>query len=136
MTITIRDHALVSAAGWSTAFAAGRYLEFTFPSYVPVGSEVLSATFRHSYRSLDGTGTTCYFVEVYEGAVMIAGHGSAITPVSCNGTASYVSDAIELPEINTVSRANSLSIRVYYRNSSGAQTQTYRAMLGVDYYLP
>ena len=133
VTITIRDPSLVSASGWPTSFAADRFLQFTFPAYVPNGAVVSGATFRHSYRSLDGAGTTCFYFEVYEGANLIGAHGSTNSPISCNATAGYVFDAIDLPEVDSVARANAVTIKVYYRNSVGAQSQTYLATLGTNY---
>ena len=136
VTITVRDHSMISGSGWGIAFATDRYLGFSFPSYVAAGSVVSGGTFHLSYRSLDSAGTTCYYVEVYEGASLVATHGSAGAPVSCNSGAGYVADNVALPEIDSVARANSLTIRVYMRDSAGARSQINLATLTVDYYLP
>ncbi len=136
VTITVSDHSLVSVTGWLTTFAADRYLAFSFPAYVPDGSAVQGATFNHAYRSLAGSGTTCYYIEVYEGVTLIAAHGDAGTPLGCNATGSYATDSIALPEVNSAQRANAVTVRVHYRNSAAAQTQTYLATVGIDYYLP
>ena len=85
-TVTIRSTtaAYVSSSDWSTSFDSARYLDLTFPAYVAPGSDVTGATFHHAYRS-DTTGdTTCYYFQVFSGATLLATHGSAASPVSCN----------------------------------------------------
>ena len=134
VTITVNSTAYVSAAAWTTSFDAARYLGFSFPAYLPAGATVDGATFRHSYRSYT-TGTTCYYIEVYEGATLIGAHGSAGAPISCNSGTSYVTDTVALPEINTVARANSAKIRLYVRNSATGRSEHSLATLGVTYWL-
>ena len=136
VTISVRDFGLVPANGWPVAFSASRYLDYTFPAYVAAGSVVTGATFSHTYRSLDGAGTTCIYLEVYASGVLLASHGSAGAPLSCNSGSGYVTDAVSLPEIDTVAKANAVTVRVYMRNSAGARTQTSLAQLGVSSYLP
>jgi VCBS repeat-containing protein len=136
VTITIRDHALISGSGWDTSFSASRYVEFSFPPYVAAGSTVTDATFHFAYRSLDAAGTECYYVEVYRNAALLGTHGSPAAPISCNGTASYVTDDLSLPEVDRVARANRLTVRVYMSDSAGAQSQINLAKLTVNYYLP
>jgi hypothetical protein len=133
VTITISTNAYVSASAWPTSFIASRYLDLTFPGYVPAGSAVEGGTFRHTYRS-NATGTTCYYFEVWAGGTLIGTHGSSSAPVSC-ATTSFVTDSISLPEINTPARANALTIRLFVRNSAGGQSQHATANLGVTYYL-
>ena len=136
VTLTVRDHSLISGSGWDSSFSSGRYLGFTFPSYVPVGSVVTDVSFHFSYRSLDAAGTSCYYVEVYEGATLLATHGSPSSPVSCNSGGSYAVDVIALPEVDTAAEANALTVRVYMRDSAGARSQINLATLRSDYYLP
>ncbi len=136
VTIVVRDHALISTSGWGTSFDAARYLELDYPRYVPVGAMVGGATVHFGYRSLDGAGTTCYYVEVYADGLLAGTHGSPGSPVSCNSAGAYVTDDISLPEIDTVAEANDVSVRVFMANSAGARAQIERATLGVDWYLP
>ena len=123
--------AYTSSSGWSTSFDSSRYLTLTFPAYVPAGSVVTSATFRHEYRSAAAGDTTCYYFEVYSGAALLATHGSAGSPVSCNSATSYASDAVALPEVDTVGEANSVSIKLFVRNSGGRASQHRIATLGI-----
>ena len=123
VTIVVRDHALISASGWPTAFSPTSYLDLAFPAYVPSGAVVSGATFNFAYRSLDGTGTTCMYVEVYSAGALIGAHGSAGAPASCNATGDYIEATIALPEINSVA-------------SAGARSQINLATLAVDWYLP
>ena len=133
--ISVSDGAYVSSSDWSTSFDSSRYLDLRFPAYVPTGSVVTGGTFRHSYRSATGGDTTCYYFEVYNGATLIATHGSAGSPVSCNATTSYVTDVISLPEVDTVTEANALTIRLYVKNSGGRKSVHQLATLGVNYSL-
>ena len=135
VTITIASTAYVSSSGWSTTFDSSRYLKLTFPAYVPAGSVVTSATFRHEYRSETAGDTTCYYFEVYDGATLLATHGSAGSPISCNATTSYASDAFVLPEVNTAAKADNVSIKLYVRNSGGRSSQHKTATLGINYSL-
>ena len=129
--ITVSDGAYISSSGWSSSFVGSRYLDLTFPAYVAAGSLVTGATFRHDYRSATAGDTTCYYFEVYSGATLLATHGSAGAPVSCNSTSSYVSDAIALPEVDTVAEANLLTVRLYVKNSGGRQSAHRTADLGI-----
>jgi hypothetical protein len=123
-----------SAAAWPTSFGASRYLRVSFPSYVPSGAPVGDVTFRHSYRSTT-LGTTCFYFEVYAQGGLIGTHGSSGSPVSCNGsTSNYVTDAVQLPEVDSAAKADDLSIRLYVRNSSGLSTSQHDlAELRIDY---
>jgi VCBS repeat-containing protein len=133
VTITITTNAYVSSSGWSTSFSASRYLDWTFPGYVPAGSVVEGGTFRHTYRSYSG-GTTCYYFEVWSGGTLIGTHGSSSSPVSC-ATTSYVTDIVPLPEINTAARANAVTVRLFVRNSASGQSEHATGNLGITYYL-
>ncbi len=131
VAIDVTSSAYTSSSGWSTSFDSSRYLMLTFPAYVSAGSTVTSATFRHEYRSATAGDTTCYYFEVYSGAALLATHGSAGSPVSCNATTSYASDAVALPEVDTVTEANSVSIKLFVRNSGGRASQHRIATLGI-----
>jgi hypothetical protein len=123
-----------SAANWTTSFSASRYLKLTFPAYVPSGAPVNGVTFVQSYRSAT-LGATCTYFEVYSGASLIGTHGSAGSPLSCNSsTSSYVTDTVALPEVNTAAIANSVTVKMYVRNSSGlSASQHDRAELQITY---
>jgi hypothetical protein len=134
VTITITTSAFVSGSGWPATFDASRYLRLTFPAYVPAGSTVTGATFTHTYRSDTPGDTTCYYFEVYLGATLLATHGSAGSPVSCNGTTSWTTDVIALPEIDSVAKADGMTVVLYVENSGGRRSQHKAAILAVDYY--
>jgi autotransporter-associated beta strand protein/VCBS repeat-containing protein len=133
VTINVTSTAYLSSSDWPTAFDGNRYLSLTFPSYVPDGSEVTGATFRHSYRSETAGDTTCYFFEVYNGATLLGTHGSAGTPTSCNATSSFATDTVALPEIASVADANAVTIVLYVWNSGGHSSLHELATLRVDY---
>ncbi len=133
VTITVGSTAYISDSGWATAFSAARHLDLAFPPYVPAGSVVAGATFHHTYRSAAG-GTTCYYLEVYSGATLIGTHGSAGSPVSCASSA-WQTDDVALPEVNDVTSANTVTIRLYVRNSAGGRSEHRSAILDLDYSL-
>ena len=135
VTIEIASTAYASSSGWSTSFSAGRYLRLRFPAYVPAGSTVSGATFTHTYRSETAGDTTCYYVEVYGGATLLATHGSPASPVSCSSSASWTTDTVPLPEVDTVTRANDLRLVLYVRNSGGRRSLHQLATVGVDWSL-
>jgi hypothetical protein len=81
-------------------------------------------------------GTTCFYFEVYSGSNLIGTHGSPASPVSCNSSPlSYVTDTVSLPEVSSAALANSVSIKLYLRNSAalGGASQHDLAELRVTY---
>ena len=136
VSIVVRDHSMISAAGWPTTFSPASYLVLAFPAYVPSGAIVSGATFHFSYRSLDAAGATCLYIELYSAGVLIGSHGSAVAPASCNSTTAYVEAAITLSEVNSVAVANDLTVRVYMSNSAGARSQVNLGSLALDWDLP
>jgi hypothetical protein len=132
ITVNASDGAFVSSSGWSTSFDTARYLALTFPAYVPEGSAINGATFRHEYRSAQTGDTTCIYFEVYSGPTLLASHGSAGAPVSCNALAGYAFDAVALPELDTVTEANTVTIKLFVSNSGGRASQHRTATLGVE----
>jgi hypothetical protein len=128
--------AYTTQSSWATAFSASRYLKLTFPSYVPAGATVSGATFTNSYK-LTATASgrsACYYIEVYSGATLIGTHGSTGAPISCNSTASYVTDPVSLPEINTPARANGAIVKMYYWVTGSVVTTSHDwAQLAINY---
>jgi hypothetical protein len=128
---------LTSGSGWDTTFNTSNYLKLTFPTYVPSGATAISATFKHAYKSNTSGTDTCWYFEVYDGATLIGTHGSTSAPVSCNSTSSFVTDTVSIPEVNTVSKANNVVIRVYAKNdATGAgnrKSQHDLATVKIDY---
>jgi hypothetical protein len=118
---------LDAGGNWSNTFQTSRYLQVTFPAYVPSGATVSSATLRHAYRPAAAGNTACWYAEAYSGGSLIATYGSSATPVGCNSSATtYTTDSLPLPEVNTAARANDLTIRLYFRgsaNGNGRRTQ-------------
>ena len=130
-----------SNAGWLTSFDADRQLSFAAPAYVPIGAVatgdvVTGETFNHRHRSATPGTTTCCHLEIYGGVTLLAAHGSAVSPASCNSASEYKLDSFSLPEIDSAARANSVVVRLYLRNSGGGRSQHDPATLGLTYYLP
>jgi hypothetical protein len=102
------------AAGWPTAFALARYVRFSFPSYVPAGSEVQTVMLHHAYRPQSSGVNTCYYVEVYSTAnVLLGTHGSQATPY-CNSAGTNAQDDISLPELTGTGMPD-FYLRFYWR---------------------
>ena len=114
--------AYTSASPWDTTFSGSKFLKLAFPTYVPSGATGVSATLKHAFRSERSGATTCYYLETYNGNTLIGTHFSSASP-SCNGTTSFVTDTISLPEVDTVAEANNLSVRIYARNNAGGTGQ-------------
>jgi autotransporter-associated beta strand protein len=129
--IDVVSTAFAPSSDWSTIFDPTRYLAFTFPAYVPPGSIVTGATFRHEYRSAIAGDTTCYYFEVWSDGVLLATHGSAGSPVSCNASGAFASDAIDLSEVDTFDKANTLTIKLFVKNSGGRGSLHRTATLGI-----
>jgi hypothetical protein len=118
---------------WPTAVSATRYMDLTFPAYVPAGSTVGTVSFTYSYRSANSGDQMCWGFQVYNGATLIGTHGTSGSPVSCNNTTSFVTDVTPLPEVDTVAEANNVMIRIYKVSSGGRRSLTDYAGLTVNY---
>jgi hypothetical protein len=131
---TAGDGQAYTTSGWGTSFNTGRLLTLTFPGYVPAGSTITSASFIHSYKPVTTGDNACWYFEVYNGATLIGTHGSAASPVSCNSTASYVTDTVSVPEVDTVAEANAAVVKVYMKISTNkGKTLHDRATLTINY---
>jgi hypothetical protein len=109
---------LVSAAGWDIAFNTSKYLKLSYPAYVPTGASSISGSFTHSYRAMTSGTTTCYYFEVYSGTTLLATHGSAASPVSCNSSnTTFVTQTTPLPEVDTIAEGNNVVIKLYANDS-------------------
>jgi hypothetical protein len=116
--------ALQAVGNWANTFQATRYLQAKFPAYVPGGAMVTGATLRHAYRSVTAGNTACWYAEVYSGGSLIATYGSAATPVGCNSSSSaWATDSLSMPAVNSVARANDLTVRLYFRGSANGNNR-------------
>lgn len=134
-SLAASDAAFYTSTGnWATTFAASRYLKLTFPSYVPSAAAVQSVAFKHSYRSANNGANVCYYFEVYSGATLIATHGSAATPVSCNSSNTVPkTDTVPLPAVTTAAAANALSVHLYVNRSTAGKSRHDLAELAITY---
>jgi hypothetical protein len=118
---------------WSNAFSATRYIDYTFPAYVPGGGTVTTASLDHSYRSATSGDNTCWYFEVYNNTTLIGSHGSSGASISCNAATSYLSENVAMPEINTPGKANNVRVRIYMRNTGSRRSQQDLVRLNVTY---
>ena len=125
----------VSASTWPTAFSSSRYLQLTFPAYVPSGATVSGGSFVHRFRRSGGGGggSACWYLQVLQGTTVVGTHGSAASPISCTSGNSYSTDTVSLPEINSPARANGSVLRIYVRSANGRSTEHDQSDLTIDY---
>jgi hypothetical protein len=127
------DPTYISASSWPTTFSSNRYLQLTFPAYVPGGATVSGGSFLHRFRRSGGGGSACWYLQVLQGTTVIGTHGSAASPISCTSGGSYSTDTVSLPEINSPARANGAVLRIYVRSSRGRSTEHDQANLTINY---
>ncbi len=127
--------AYASAAGFATTFNAARYIKLAPNESVSTSATISSAQVQFAYESSTVGDTTCWYFEVYNGATLIGTHGSSGTPVSCNATASFVTDTVSIPELNTPAAANNVVLKIFMKNSGGRKANVDLAQLDVNYYL-
>jgi hypothetical protein len=124
----------VSASTWPTAFSSSRYLQLTFPAYVPSGATVSDGAFLHRFRrSGAGGGSACWYLQVLQATTVIGTHGSAASPISCTSGGSHRIDTVSLPEISSPARANGVVLKVYVRSTNGRSTEHDQADLTINY---
>lgn len=121
-----------TSANWATAFSATRYLKATFPSYLPASATVTSAQLVHVFRPTTATATACFYLDVLQGATVLATYGSAASPFCATG-AGYTTNTIALPVLNTAARVNGAIVRMYVRTTNGGSTQHDHFRLDVGY---
>jgi hypothetical protein len=95
-----------------------KYLKLTFDPAVPTGSVITSVTLTNVWRAsgnVTNGGTLCYYLETFNSTTSLATHGSGGSPQNCNASGvNTVTDSVSLPEVNTVTKANNLVIKLYY----------------------
>ena len=124
-----------SKGNWPTTYATTKYVSYTFPASLPSGATINSVTLTNSYRPVAAT-TLCYYFEVYNGATLLASHGSSSSDVSCNSSiTTFVTDSISLPEVNTVALANAVTVKMYMRSNPGKASQQDVVTLGINWSL-
>ena len=138
-----------AASNWpSAAPATTKYLKLTLEPFVPTGSVVTAVSLTnvwHASAAVTNGGTLCYYLETFNGATSLATHGSAGSPVACtNSGTTFASDIVSLPEVNDVTKANNLVIKLYYwisplcgggGNPGCVKSVTDRAVVSYSYYL-
>jgi hypothetical protein len=115
------DSLTTTTSAWSTAFAAGRYLEFDLNDSLASGVAVSAATFEFTFAS-SGAGQACYYFEVRRistGAVL-GTSGSSGTPVGCVTGTTLTSFSTAISAVASTSIANDLRLRVFGKESASA----------------
>ena len=138
-----------AASNWPSATpATTKYLKLTLEPFVPTGSVVTAVSLTnvwHASAAVTNGGTLCYYLETFNGATSLATHGSGGSPVACtNSGTTFASDTVSLPEVNDVTKANNLVIKLYYwisplcgggGNPGCVKSVTDRAVVSYSYYL-
>jgi hypothetical protein len=125
-----------TTAAWAATFSTARYAKLTFDPAVPAGAVITAASLDFYYRSASGTDTLCWYMETYNGATLLAAHGSSTSTISCStATTSFSTDNVSLPEVSTVANANNLTVKVYMNSLLAQKAQLDLARLNLTYYL-
>ena len=115
------DSLTTTTSAWSTAFAAGRYLEFDLNDSLASGVAVSAATFEFTFAS-SAAGQACYYFEVRRistGAVL-GTSGSSGSPVGCVTGTTQISFSTSIAAVASTSIANDLRLRVFGKESASA----------------
>ncbi|MDQ3866681.1 MAG: DNRLRE domain-containing protein [Actinomycetota bacterium] len=110
---------------WTNAWTTARYLELEFNSSRAAGLAASNVSFVFTFDDQDASTANqwCYYFEtrkVSDGAV-IQTHGSAASPIACEGAGNPITVTTPLPEITTTDQANDLKIRLFGMHSGGAK---------------
>jgi len=131
---TAGDGAQLVTTNWTTSYNASRWIEFDVSAFVPSGAVVTGAELTHAHRTNFGAATFCHYLETYDGGTLIGSHGSTSSDLSCNASATTWTTYTEsLPEVNTVSRANNLVIRLYGKSSAGGGRASQHDLVNVTF---
>jgi len=116
---TAGDSATFFSGRWPTAYNANRWIELGTSGFVPAGATVTGAELTHTYRSGRNGTPFCYYLEAYVAGGLIGSYGSTSSDISCNSSnATWATDVVPMPEVNTVARANNLVIRLYGKSTT------------------
>ncbi len=113
-----------AAANWPNPESSTKYLKVTFPAYVPTGAGISSVTLNNTWGGKVTGSTWSMFFEVYDGATLLASHGSTSSPASTRTGTALSTDTISLTEVNSVAHANNIVIKFYIWTSAGGSAQT------------
>jgi len=132
----------------SAAPNTARYLKLSFDPTIPNSAVVTSVTLTNVWRAsanVTNSGTLCYYLESFNGTTSLGTHGSGGSAQNCNASGTNnVTDSVSLPEVNTVTKANSLVIKLYYwvsplcgggGNPTCVKSVTDQAQVSFNYYL-
>jgi hypothetical protein len=137
------------ATTWPSATpSTTKYLKLTFDPAIPTGAVITSVTLTNVWRAsaaVTNGGTLCYYLESFNGTTSLATHGSGSSAQNCNASGTNnVSDSVPLSEVNTVTKANNLVIKLYYwlsplcgggGNPTCVKSLTDQAQVTFNYYL-
>ncbi len=124
-----------SLSSFQTTFSASRYVRTVFPATVPTSATITAATLTIAYRPASAANTLCFYAASYNGATLLATHGSSGSPLGCATGAAFTAATVSLPEISTDPAANAASVRLYFSSNATGPAQLDQATLAVGYYL-
>ena len=137
------------ATNWPSATpTTTKYLKLTFDPAIPTGAVITSVTLANAWRAsanVTNGGTLCYYLESFNGSTSLGTHGSGSSAQNCNASGTNnVSDSVPLSEVNTVTKADNLVIKLYYwlsplcgggGNPGCVKSVTDQAQVTFNYYL-
>jgi hypothetical protein len=116
---TVDATTYTAASNWPSATASTtKYLKATLEPSVPTGSVLTAVSLSNVWRAsaaVTNGGTLCYYLEVFNGATSLALHGSGAAPLACTNSGTiFTNTPVSLPEVDTVTKANNLVLKLYY----------------------
>ena len=128
------DGATFFSGRWLTGYDPARWIELGTSGFVPAGATVTGASLVHTYRSGRNNTAFCYYLEAYSGGNLIGSYGSTSSDISCNSSnTTWATDTVPMPEVNTVSRANDLVIRLYGKSTSSGGRESEHDLVRVTF---
>lgn len=112
------DGLTTTTSAWSTAYAAGRYVEVDLNHPLASGIAVGSASFDLRFAS-SGAGQACYYFEVrrVSSGAVLATYGSSTSAVGCVTGTTPASFSTPIASVATTDVANDLRIRIFGKES-------------------
>ncbi len=123
-----------NATSYASSFTSTKYTGVTFPSgYLPSSADLEAVSFVHTWQSINAS-TVCYYLDVFSGGSSIGTVPASPADLSCaTGTASWVTDTIPLPMVDTPAEINGgVQVRIVYRTSNGGATKAREDYTGLS----
>jgi hypothetical protein len=130
------DTTSYTTANWGNSFSTSRYVRLVLGNLgIPTGATITAATLKFSYHAVSTT--ISWYCDVLSGGSTIGTHGSTTTPISSTAsTTTPQADSVPLAEVNSVARANDVTVKAYMKSSTNNRAAVLdKVTLDVTWYL-